>query len=88
MGINFFFYNGYDFDEVINEMKELDLFSKLSKFQGDKKFKLKIGSKIITSHGLSEGGHSHEANPLVITGILEETKTARSLSLFHCLMLS
>ncbi len=41
-----------------------------------KKFKLKIGSKIITSHGLSEGGHSHEANPLVITGILEETKTA------------
>ena len=40
--MNFFFYNGYDFDEVINEMKELDLFSKLSKFQGDKKFKLKI----------------------------------------------
>ena len=40
--MNFFFYNGYDFDEVINEMEELDLFSKLSKFQGDKKFKLKI----------------------------------------------
>lgn len=40
--MNFFFYNGYDFDEVISKMKELDLFLKLSKFQGDKKFKLKI----------------------------------------------
>ena len=40
--MNYFFYNGYDFDEVINKMKELDLFSKLSKFKGDSKFKLKI----------------------------------------------
>ena len=40
--MNYFFYNGYDFDDVINKMKELDLFSKLSKFKGDKKFKLKI----------------------------------------------
>lgn len=40
--MNYFFYNGYDFDDVINKMKELDLFSKLSKFEGDKKFKLKI----------------------------------------------
>lgn len=40
--MNYFFYNNYDFDEVINKMKELDLFSKLSKFEGDKKFKYKI----------------------------------------------
>lgn len=40
--MNFFFYNGYDFDEVISKMKELDLFNKLSKFKGDKKFELKI----------------------------------------------
>ena len=40
--MNFFFYNSYDYDDVINKMKELDLFSKLSKYQGDSKFKLKI----------------------------------------------
>lgn len=40
--MNFFFYNGYDADEVLSKMKELDLFTKLSKFEGDKKFKLKI----------------------------------------------
>lgn len=41
-----------------------------------KRYGLEVGSTIITSHGLSEGGHSHEANPLTITGILKETKTA------------
>ena len=40
--MNYFFYNGYDFDEVIDKMKELDLLTKLSKFEGDFKFKLKI----------------------------------------------
>ena len=40
--MNYFFYNGYDFDSVIDKMNELNLFSKLSKFEGDKKFKLKI----------------------------------------------
>ena len=40
--MNYFFYNGYDFDEVIDKMRELDLFTKLSKFEGDSKFKLKI----------------------------------------------
>ena len=40
--MNFFFYNGYDFDEVLGKMKELNLLEKLSKFQGDGKFKLKI----------------------------------------------
>ena len=39
------------------------------------KYKLEVGSKIVTSHGLSEGGHSHESNPLVITGILKETSS-------------
>lgn len=40
--MNYFFYNDYSFDEVIAKMKELDLFNKLSKFQGDRKFSLKI----------------------------------------------
>lgn len=40
------------------------------------KYKLEIGSKMITSHGLSEGGHSHESTPLIVVGILDETKTA------------
>ena len=40
--MNFFFYNGYDFDEVLGKMKELNLLEKLSKFEGDGKFKLKI----------------------------------------------
>lgn len=40
------------------------------------KYNLSIGSELITSHGLSEGGHAHEANPLVVVGILDDTKTA------------
>ena len=40
--MNFFFYNGHDFDEVLAKMKELDLLTKLSKFEGDSKFKNKI----------------------------------------------
>ena len=40
--MNYFFYNGYDYDEVIKKMKDLDLFTKLSNFKGDKKFSLKI----------------------------------------------
>lgn len=40
--MNYFFYNNYDFDEVISKMKELDLLTKLSKFEGDSKFKSKI----------------------------------------------
>jgi len=40
--MNYFFYNDYDYGEVIKKMKELDLFEKLSKFKGDKKFGLKI----------------------------------------------
>ena len=40
--MNYFFYNNYDYDEVIKKMKDLDLFTKLSNFKGDKKFSLKI----------------------------------------------
>lgn len=40
--MNYFFYNDYSFDEVMLKMKDLDLFDKLSKFQGDRKFGLKI----------------------------------------------
>ena len=40
--MNYFFYNSYDFDEVMEKMDELDFFDKLSKFEGDFKFKLKI----------------------------------------------
>ena len=40
--MNYFFYNSYDVDEVIDKMREMDLFTKLSKFEGDSKFKLKI----------------------------------------------
>lgn len=40
--MNYFFYNDYAYDEVIEKMKELDLFDKLSNFKGDKKFAFKI----------------------------------------------
>lgn len=40
--MNYFFYNNYDFNEVISKMKELNLFDKLSLYEGDKKFKSKI----------------------------------------------
>ena len=40
--MNYFFYNNYDFDEVLSKMKELDLLDKLSKYEGDSKFKSKI----------------------------------------------
>ena len=40
--MNYFFYNGYDFDRVLNKMKELDLLTKLSRYEGDSKFKSKI----------------------------------------------
>lgn len=40
--MNYFFYNDYDYDEVINKMNELNLFDKLANFKGDRKFGLKI----------------------------------------------
>ena len=40
--MNFFFYSGYEFEDVMSKMDEMDLFDKLSKFKGDFKFALKI----------------------------------------------
>lgn len=40
--MNYFFYNSYDFDEIMSIMEEYDFFNKLSRFEGDFKFKLKI----------------------------------------------
>ncbi|MBR4282598.1 MAG: ABC transporter permease [Clostridia bacterium] len=40
------------------------------------KYGLDIGSTLVTSHGLAEGGHAHEGNPLTVVGILSKTKTA------------
>lgn len=41
-----------------------------------KKYGLSLGDELITSHGLSEGGHAHEANPLRVVGILKQTNTS------------
>lgn len=41
-----------------------------------KKYGLSLGDRLVTSHGLSEGGHAHEGSPLTVVGILDETKTA------------
>lgn len=40
--MNYFFYNDYDFDEVMAKMNELGLLTKMSKYEGDSKFKYKI----------------------------------------------
>lgn len=40
--MNYFFYSCYGFDEVLYVMKKRNLLSKLDKFRGDAKFKLKI----------------------------------------------
>lgn len=40
------------------------------------KYGLSLGSTLVTSHGLTEGGHAHEGNPLTVVGILATTKTA------------
>ena len=41
-----------------------------------KKYGLTLGAELITSHGLAEGGASHEANPLRVVGILKQTNTS------------
>ena len=43
---------------------------------------LKIGDSMITSHGVSEGGHEHGANPLTVVGILKKTNTAYDNAVF------
>ena len=41
-----------------------------------KKYGLSLGDELITSHGLAEGGHAHEQNPLKVVGILKQTNTS------------
>ena len=41
-----------------------------------KKYGLSLGDELITSHGLAEGGHAHEQNPLKVIGILNQTNTS------------
>ena len=43
---------------------------------------LKIGDSMITSHGVSEGGHEHGASPLIVVGILKKTNTAYDNAVF------
>lgn len=43
---------------------------------------LNIGDKMITSHGVSEGGHEHGADPLIVVGILKKTNTAYDNAVF------
>ena len=43
---------------------------------------LKIGDKVIGSHGVSETSHSHENSPYIVVGILEKTHTAYDNTLF------
>ena len=47
-----------------------------------KKYGLSVGSTLVTSHGISEGGHAHEGSPLTVVGILKETKTAYDNAIF------
>jgi len=47
-----------------------------------KKHGLSIGDKLITSHGLTEGGATHDNSPLTVVGILSKTNTAYDNVLF------
>lgn len=40
------------------------------------RYGLKIGDSLITSHGLTGSGHTHEATPLTVVGVLAKTGTA------------
>ncbi len=40
------------------------------------KYGLSVGANLVTSHGLSDGGYAHDGKPLVVVGVLKETKTA------------
>ena len=53
-----------------------DKFEAVIGYEVANKYNLSIGDKLVTSHGLAEGGHSHEANPLIVVGILDKTKTS------------
>ena len=50
--------------------------------QAAKDYNLKIGDKLITSHGLTEQGAEHAASPLTVVGILDKTGTAYDNAVF------
>ena len=47
-----------------------------------KKYGLSLGDELVTSHGLAEGGHAHEQNPLRVVGILKQTNTSYNNVIF------
>lgn len=47
-----------------------------------KDYGLKVGDRIVTSHGLSESGSAHESSPLTVVGILDTTKTSYDNAVF------
>ena len=38
----YFFYHNYDYNQIMDKMNQLDLFSKLKSFKGESKFRFKI----------------------------------------------
>ena len=65
------------------ESKELDsgelfdeVFEAVVGYEVALKYGFDIGDTFVTSHGLSEGGHAHEGNPLTVVGILKKTNTS------------
>ena len=68
-----FFIEGKELDEgeLFGEKFECVLGSAVAK-----KYGLSLGDELITSHGLSEGGHAHETTPLRVVGILKQTNTS------------
>lgn len=62
--------------ELANGEMFNDKFEAVIGYEVANKYGLSIGDKLVTSHGLAEGGHSHEANPLIVVGILDKTKTS------------
>ena len=67
------FLDGRDFSdgEMFDEKFECVLGSAVAK-----KYGLSLGDELVTSHGLAEGGHAHEQNPLRVVGILKQTNTS------------
>ena len=49
------------------------------------KYSLSVGDSLVTSHGLTAGGASHGASPLVVVGILDKTTTAYDNVIFTSL---
>lgn len=49
------------------------------------KYNLKVGDTLVTSHGLTSGGASHDGSPLTVCGILKTTKTAYDNVIFTSL---